>query len=55
LFAVPEVAIEASVEDWRINSSLLDFVAGGSALHRFRTSGLSDRFVFSVQSARALA
>jgi hypothetical protein len=38
LFAVPEVAIEASVEDWRINISLLDFVAGGSALHRFRTS-----------------
>jgi len=55
LFAVKEVAIEASVEDWRINISLLDLAAGSSALHRFRTSGLSNRFVFGVQSARALA
>ena len=35
LFAVQEVAIEASIEDWRVNISLLDLAAGGSALHRF--------------------
>lgn len=55
LFAAQEVAIEASVEDCRINISLLDLAPGGSALHRFRTSGLSNRFVLGVQSARALA
>lgn len=36
-FAVPEVIIEASVEDWWIDINLLDLAAGGAELYWFRT------------------
>ena len=42
-FAVAEVTIEALFKDWWININWFDRAAGGAALHRFRTEGLSNR------------
>ena len=47
--------IEDSIEDWWININLLDPASARVAHRRFRTSGLSNRFIFVVQNAWALA